>query len=190
MLQGMSMPEDSGAARALEPIDAIERQIISCLSEDGRMPSSVIAERLQISEKTVRRRLKRLTDVHGMKVVPVIDPDRVGLDTCLFIGISVDKHRLLEVAALVRAMPEVRYLALTTGQWDLLAEAFVGSREHMASFLINTIGQLPGVHDADTFNVLRIVKFGYEWEIPQVVRSATPAVSIAHPDRRRPPPRR
>ena len=47
---------------------------------------------------------------------------------------------------------------------------------------------LPGVHDADTFNVLRIVKFGYEWEIPQVVRSATPAVSIAHPDRRRPPP--
>jgi Lrp/AsnC family transcriptional regulator, regulator for asnA, asnC and gidA len=95
-----------------------------------------------------------------------------------------------EVAARVRTMPEVRYLAFTTGPWDLLAEAFVGSREHMADFLIKNIGQLPGVTKTETFNVIQIAKFGYEWEIPHMTKSPPPAVSIAHPQYQVPRPAR
>ncbi|MEN0134546.1 MAG: Lrp/AsnC family transcriptional regulator [Rhodococcus sp. (in: high G+C Gram-positive bacteria)] len=183
------LSSNAGAGAPLEPIDPIDRQIMECLREDGRMSSSMIASRIGVSDKTVRRKLKRMEQVHGLKLVPVIDPDKIGLDTCLFVGISVDKHRLEETAAAVRALPEVRYVAITTGPWDLLIEAFVGSRDHMATFLINTLGHLDGVRDIDTFNVIRIVKFGYEWEVPAVVRGATPRVSIAHPERDRRNPR-
>ena len=63
----------------------------------------------------------------------------------------------------------------------MLAEAFVGSREHMADFLLTTIGKLPGVRNSETFNVLRIAKFGYEWEIPHLQVAPPPTISIAHP---------
>ncbi|MCW2516699.1 MAG: Lrp/AsnC family transcriptional regulator [Mycobacterium sp.] len=166
-----------------EPIDATERAIIDCLREDGRMASSTIARRVGLTEKTVRRRLQLLGEERGLKVVPVVDPDLIGLSTCLYLGIVVDNAKLDDVAQRIRAMPEVRYLAYTTGHWDLLAEAFVGSREHMAEFLLNSIGKLPGVQKSETFNVLRIAKFGYEWEVPRVQTAPHPAVSIAHPTR-------
>lgn len=163
------------------PLDTFDRGIVECLREDGRMSSAKIAERLDISERTVRRRLRSLEQHRGLRVVPVVDPDAVGLSFCMFVRLSVDRERLTEVSAAVAAMPEVRYLAHTTGPWDLLAEAFVGSREHMAEFVLETIGQLPGVRRVDTFDVLRVTKFAYEWEVPRVVASRTPPVSIAHP---------
>lgn len=148
------------------------------------MPSTTIAARLGISDRTVRRRIRELERYRGLKVVPVIDPDSVGLSTCIYVGLSVEREQLNEVAAAIRNMPEVRYLAHTTGPWDLLAEAFVGSREHMADFVLSSIGKLAGVRKSETFNVLRIAKFGYEWDIPQVVASPASAVSIAHPTTR------
>jgi Lrp/AsnC family transcriptional regulator, regulator for asnA, asnC and gidA len=166
-----------------EPIDATDHAIIDCLREDGRMPSSTIARRVGLTEKTVRRRLQQLGQERGLKVVPVVDPDLIGLSTCLYLGIVVENAKIDDVAQCVRAMPEVRYLAYTTGPWDLLAEAFVGSREHMAEFLLTSIGKLPGVRKSETFNVLRIAKFGYEWEIPRLRTAPHPAVSIAHPIR-------
>lgn len=170
-----------GSARPPAPLDRLDREILACLREDGRMSNSEIGRRLHVGEKTVRRRLQRLDEERGLRVVPVIDPDRIGLDTCVYVGMKVQPSRVEEVAERVRAMPEVRYLAFTTGPWDLLAEAFVGSRDHMADLVIGTIGRLDGVVSADSFNVMRIAKFGYEWEVPDTLPHE-PGASIAHPE--------
>ena len=163
-------------------MDDKDRRILACLREDGRMPNTRIAERVGLTERTVRKRLQRLTEEQGLKVLPVVDPDLIGLDTCIYVGFSVERSKLAEVAARVAAMPEVRYLAHVAGPWDLLAEAFLGSREHLADFLLTEIGQLDGVTSTETINVLRIAKFGYEWEVPEVREDRLPRHSIAHPD--------
>lgn len=163
-------------------IDDKDRRILECLREDGRMPNTRIAERVGLTERTVRNRLQRLTEEQGLKVLPVIDPDLIGLDTCIYVGFNVERSRLKEVTAKVAAMPEVRYLAQVSGPWDLLAEAFLGSREHLADFLLQEIGELEGVTSTETINVLRIAKFGYEWEIPESRPDRLPERSIAHPE--------
>ncbi|WP_320669141.1 Lrp/AsnC family transcriptional regulator [Patulibacter defluvii] len=174
----MSTPPDDDPQ---EQLDATDRAILACLREDGRMANSEIARRLGVGEKTIRRRIQRLGDERGLRVVPVVDPDRMGLRTCIYIGLRVELSRVEEVAAAVRALPEVRYLAITTGPWNLLAEAFVGSSEHLADLLISTFGHLDGVTAVESFNVLRIAKFGYEWEAPEPPAERPPGVSIAHP---------
>ncbi len=167
----------------LDELDELDQGLFACLREDGRMQASTIARRLGVTEGTVRRRLQRLQEQRGLKLVPVIDPDLIGLDTCIFVGLKVELSKIEAIVARVRAMPEVRYLAYTTGPWDLLVEAFVGSRDHMAGFLISSIGKLNGVRAAETFNVLEIAKFGYEWDLPQADGMASrPGASIAHPE--------
>ncbi|QAB18689.1 Lrp/AsnC family transcriptional regulator [Leucobacter muris] len=163
-------------------MDEKDRMILACLREDGRMPNTRIAERVGLTERTVRKRLQRLTQDQGLKVLPVIDPDLIGLDTCIYVGFNVERSKLQQVAARVAAMPEVRYLAHVAGPWDLLAEAFLGSREHLADFLLKEIGELEGVTSTETINVLRIAKFGYEWEVPDVTKEHLPEHSIAHPE--------
>ncbi len=68
------MPDDrraapGGAARPPAPLDRLDREILACLREDGRMANSEIARRLGVGEKTIRRRLQRLTDERGRKVI-------------------------------------------------------------------------------------------------------------------------
>lgn len=167
---------------AVRQMDDRDRQILACLREDGRMANTRIAERIGVTERTVRKRLERLTGKQGLRIVPVVDPDLIGLDTCIYVGLKVERTLLRSVAARIAAMPEVRYLAHVSGQWDLLAEAFLGSREHLAEFLLTEIGSLEGVSSVDTINVLRIEKFGYEWEVPDAADLMIPEHSIANPD--------
>jgi Lrp/AsnC family transcriptional regulator for asnA, asnC and gidA len=148
--------------------DATDRAIVECLREDGRMSHADIARRLGAAEATVRRRLQRMQASRMLRVVPVIDPDSVGLLTSLFLGVKIERGEWQEVARAVAALPEVRYVAVTTGNFDLLVEAFVAHREHLATFVLDEIGRLPGVVSTETMTVLRVEKFVYEWEVPEI----------------------
>jgi Lrp/AsnC family transcriptional regulator, regulator for asnA, asnC and gidA len=149
-------------------LDPIDRNILRCLREDGRMPNSEIARRLDVGEATVRRRLQRLVDSHALRVVPVVDPDTVGLRLSVLIGLKVELSRIEEIAAAVAALPEVRYVSLATGPYDLLVEAFMGSREHLAEFLFGPLARVGGIVSSETSTILKVVKFAYEWEIPRL----------------------
>jgi Lrp/AsnC family transcriptional regulator for asnA, asnC and gidA len=149
-------------------LDATDRAIIDCLREDGRMSHADIARRLGAAEATVRRRLNRMQSSGMLRVVPVIDPDSVGLQTSLFLGVRIEGGEWQAVARAVAALPEVRYVAVTTGSFDLLVEAFVAHREHLATFVLDEIARLPGVVSTETMTVLRVEKFVYEWEIPEI----------------------
>ncbi len=184
--RGSIDPEHMGSANGSLRMDDVDRKILECLREDGRMNVATIARRVEVGQNTIKRRIERMEELGGLRVVPVIDPDSVGLDDCIYVGIKVDPNRLDEISRKVRAMPEVRYLALTTGPWDLLAEAFVGSRKHMADFLLRSVGELPGITSTESFSVLKIAKFGYEWEVPDYYQSIEEQVdddeaSNAHP---------
>ena len=176
--QGRGAPRRDSSYR----IDELDRRILECLREDGRMAHAEMARRLGVSQNTVLRRINRLEERAGLRIVPVIEPDAVDLNDCVYVGVKVEPGRIEEVADEIRKMAEVRYLAITTGPWDLLVEAFIGSRAHMANFLINSVGTLPGVASTESFSVLRIAKFGYEWEVPDYYYELAPAeVSNAHP---------
>jgi Lrp/AsnC family transcriptional regulator for asnA, asnC and gidA len=132
------------------------------------MSHATIARRLNLAEATVRRRLQRMIAEGKLRLVPVVDPDSVGLETSLFIGVKAEGARLQQVTDRVAALAEVRYVAVTTGRFDLLVEAFVSHREHMAALLLDAIGQIKGVISTETMTVLRVAKFAYEWEVPNV----------------------
>jgi Lrp/AsnC family transcriptional regulator, regulator for asnA, asnC and gidA len=158
-----------------EPLlDDIDREILRCLREDGRMGNSEIARRLAVGEATVRRRLQRMVDSHALRVVPVVDPDTVGLRLSVLIGLKVQLSRIEAIADEIARLPEVRYVALATGPYDLLVEAFMGSREHLAEFLFGPLADIDGVVSSETATILKVVKFAYEWEVPRLPPDATP----------------
>lgn len=165
----------SRAAVTEPPIDAMDRGILACLREDGRMANSEIARRLDVGEATVRRRLQRMVGSHALRVVPVVDPDAVGLHLSVLIGLKVVLSNIEEVARSVARLPEVRYVALATGPYDLLIEAFVGSREHLAEFLFGPLADVDGVVSSETSTILKVMKFAYEWEIPRLPHEQAPS---------------
>ncbi|MBC8504097.1 MAG: Lrp/AsnC family transcriptional regulator [Chloroflexi bacterium] len=144
-------------------LDDIDRAIILHLQYDGRAPYTRIAEDLDITEGSVRRRVKRLVDEGIMQIVAIVEPHELGLSEAGMIGINVQAQRMEEVAEAISKLPEVSYLFQAAGEFDLFAEVFCRNRQHFVSFLNNKLQKIPGVERTQSFLILKMHKLSYRW---------------------------
>lgn len=146
-------------------VDALDRNIIKMLQSNGRLGNSEIARALDTTETTVRKRIARLIDERLMSIVAVPTPEAAGAQLSAIIGISVALPALHEVAAALYTYPEVRYVGMSAGRYDVMVEAFFSDQEHMLDFVTDKLGSLTGITDVETSIILKVIKFSYEWEI-------------------------
>jgi len=142
-------------------LDKIDRDIIEILQRDGRCPYTEIAKQLQISEGTVRKRVARLTESQVIQIVGLIDPGRLGFDAPAIIGVSVDPPQLEAAAKQIATFPEVSYLIMVSGLFDLIVEVLCKDRADLVQFLNKKLHQVPRVNSTQTFLTLQTYKMAY-----------------------------
>jgi Lrp/AsnC family transcriptional regulator, regulator for asnA, asnC and gidA len=152
--------------RGRGPVDEVDREIIRLLQKDGRTSNTDIARALDVTETTIRKRIARLIDEDLVNVVAVPTPRAVGMTVSAIIGISVQLPSLHAVSERLVGYPEVRYVGVATGRYDIIVEAFFNDQEHLLEFVSRKLGALKGVSGAETSLILKVAKFSYEWEIP------------------------
>ena len=143
-------------------IDDTDRAIIALLQQDGRLAYTEIARRLQLAEATVRHRVARLQRRGALQIVAVIAPLKLGLRRVL-IGIRVRGRALASVEQAVRELPEVDYVAVTTGTYDLVLMAACRDEDHIAELVTESLRSVPGVDTLDVVTMLRETKDAYRY---------------------------
>jgi Lrp/AsnC family transcriptional regulator for asnA, asnC and gidA len=153
-------------------MDALDRSIVSFLQKDGRTRFTKIAKALDVTEGTVRNRVAKLLEQKAIQIIGVVDPHRTGHNAPAIIGISVQPPHLEEVAAEIAIMPEVSYLIMVAGEFDLMVEVFCRDRAHLASFVRDRLQKVVGVQRTQTFFILHTYLAGYGAQIipPEDVR--------------------
>lgn len=152
-------------------IDDIDRSIIYFLQYDGRTPYTQIAEELDITETTVRRRVKQLIDDGVIQIVAVVEPRNLGWDEAAWIGIQVKLDQIESVVAQIADLPEVTYLFQAAGEYDLFVEVYCKDREHFVAFLNEKLVKIPGIIRIQSFLILKMHKLSYRWgetEAPRI----------------------
>jgi Lrp/AsnC family transcriptional regulator, regulator for asnA, asnC and gidA len=159
-----SNPDDVGARRnrRADELSDLDKGIIEHLQQDGRRAFTQIAAVLGVSEAAVRARTNRLVERGILQVVGVADPGKLGFQQAL-IGIRCEPGRLLEVADALAALPEVDYVVVTAGRFDILIEAVAEDNEGLLAFLNDTLQPIGGVRETETFTYLRLVKQTYQF---------------------------
>lgn len=156
----------------MENLDQIDRQIITHLQYDGRLAFTDIAANLGLSEGAVRRRVKRLRDAGLLQVVGIVEPHILGWNAAAMIGVTVQPGKIDAVADQVAQFPEVSYLFMASGGFDLFVEVFCRDNTHLVSFLNNKLQIVTGVLRTETFMLLKTYKLSYRWgeaEPPQTI---------------------
>ncbi|ADG74392.1 transcriptional regulator, AsnC family [Cellulomonas flavigena DSM 20109] len=143
-------------------LDAAAKGIIEQLQEDGRRPYATIGKAVGLSEAAVRQRVQRLQESGVIQIVAVTDPLQVGFRRQAMIGIRADGD-LNELAERVAAVPEVDYVVVTAGSFDVLVEVVCEDDEHLLALLNERVRALPGVRSTETFVYLRLHKQLYNW---------------------------
>lgn len=143
-------------------LDETSKAIIEQLQEDGRRPYATIGKAVGLSEAAVRQRVNRLQELGVIQIVAVTDPLQVGFNRSAMVGIEVDGD-LERVADTIAALPEVDYLVITAGSFDILAEIVCADDEALLHIINRRIRALPGVRRTETFMYLTLRKQIYTW---------------------------
>lgn len=150
-------------ARRPADLDEIDRGIIAALREDGRISNREIASLLNVSEGTIRVRIKRLLDDHVIMVTAVEDILAAGYQTTATIGVSVELGQLQPVAEAFAALEEVFWATLTTGTFDFILIVLLRSPDHLLTFIQEKIAPIPGVRRIETAYALKQIKHEAHW---------------------------
>ena len=135
-------------------VDKVDAGIMKMLSENGRMSNSDIARRLEISEATVRQRLKRLIDSGALKISAQIDTKAFPEIFIVIVGIILN---ILpeECIDKISSHPNVLFSFTVTGRYDLIAVYAVTSREMLSDIIENHLHSIHGVSHTETYVVLK-----------------------------------
>lgn len=144
-------------------ISELDKRIIEHLQQDGRRPFTQIAIALGVSEATVRARTNRLVERGILQIVGVTDPLKLGFQQQAMIGVRCEASQLLEAAGVIKDFPEVDYLVVTAGSYDLLVEVVCEDNEALLHFLTEKLRRVAGVRETETFVYLRMLKQVYSW---------------------------
>jgi Lrp/AsnC family transcriptional regulator for asnA, asnC and gidA len=146
-----------------EPVlDDINKRIIELLQQDGRLSYAALATEVGLSEAAVRQRFQRLLDSGVMQIVAVTDPLRLGFARQVMVGLRVEGD-LRPIADALAAVPEIDYVVICAGGYDILAELVCTDDEDLLRLLNDTIRTIPGVRSTETFVYLKLAKQTYTW---------------------------
>ncbi len=143
-------------------LDEVSKRIIEQLQEDGRRPYAAIGKAVGLSEAAVRQRVQRLLEAGVMQIVAVTDPLTVGFPRQAMVGIRVEGD-VDPVAEHLASMPEVDYVVITAGSFDLLVEIVCENDDHLLQTVNKRIRSLPGVRATESFVYLKLRKQTYTW---------------------------
>jgi Lrp/AsnC family transcriptional regulator for asnA, asnC and gidA len=143
-------------------IDETDKAIIEALQADGRMPYTRLGAAVGLSEAAVRQRVQRLTESGVVQIVAVTDPLMLGFNRMAMVGLKVEGD-LRTVAADIAAIPDVSYVVIVSGSFDLLMEVVCEDDDHLLSILNDKVRAIPGIRSTETFTYLRLDKQTFAW---------------------------
>jgi Lrp/AsnC family transcriptional regulator, regulator for asnA, asnC and gidA len=151
----------NGSGQAHIFLDDISKEIIEQLQQDGRRSYASIGQAVGLSEAAVRQRVQRLLDAGAMQIVAVTDPMTLGFRRQTMIGVRCGGE-LEQVADQLAGMPEIDYVVITAGSFDLLIEAVCEDDDQLLE-IIGRVRAIPCVTATETFVYLKLRKQTYSW---------------------------
>lgn len=130
-------------------MDSTDEKILEILKEDGRASFTDIAEKVGVSEGTVRNRVEKLQDSGVIQNFTVNVDEGSGISA--FISINVSTER--EFEKIISDFPDDLEVYELAGDMDMMAKAKRDSSEDIND-VVDSIRAVEGVESTQTYMIL------------------------------------
>ncbi|WP_332818211.1 Lrp/AsnC family transcriptional regulator [Sphingopyxis sp.] len=145
-------------------LDELDHKIIERLGHDARVSNREIGREFNLTEGTIRSRLKRLLDNKVIRVAAVTNANRLRNPILAYLWVEADSAADIEaVAESLARLPEIGFVATTLGRADVLAMTLVENGNELTDFLHQTIDKIPGVRRVRYSLGQNFIKHDYRW---------------------------
>jgi len=140
-------------------LDELDHKIIEAFSRDGRASNRQIALELDVTEGTIRTRVKRLQRRGLIQFTAVRSFKFAGSPNLVMMGIYADQSCVPELANVLAAMPEIGCVVVLLGRYNLMAMGLFTTLEQVDDLINTRIRYLPGVKHVETSIAIHNVKY-------------------------------
>jgi DNA-binding Lrp family transcriptional regulator len=148
-------------------MDALDREILVALQQDGSQTNAHLAEALGLSASATHERVRRLERdglVRGYHAD--VAPGGLGVGLQAFVTAELNAHNRDFIEGFekgVLSLPEARACYHVTGRFDYLLHVAVRDLAHLGRLIKIDIAAIPGVAKLETLLVLTEVKADAGW---------------------------
>ena len=141
-------------------LDDLDYKILEKLIKDGRKSFTDIADELNVSVGTIRNRFNVFVENELLTIIGRVNSDKIGFHTYAQILIKVRPvDKVTQVADNIANLPEVSFLAMTTGAYDLEVNVMCRDNEHLVQLMTNHITKMDGIFESATNIYFKVYKY-------------------------------
>lgn len=118
-------------------LDSLDRKIIELIQNDARVPFLEVAKACGVSGAAIHQRIQKLNGAGVLRGSQfIIDPEKIGYDTCAFVGLYLKSpDKMQKVLTALQKMPEIVECHQTSGQYDLFVKIYAYNNRHLISII-------------------------------------------------------
>lgn len=145
-------------------IDDTNIDIIRELKQ-GKKSFKKIADKLNITENTVRARVNKLQDEGVLEICGLVDPVKIPGHRTVIIGIKLSEMNLVEKGEEISKLKGVISVSVVTGRYDLLVFVLFKKGFGLLEFYTEEMSKVAGVRSVETFVVYK----SYKLKVPYIL---------------------
>jgi Lrp/AsnC family transcriptional regulator for asnA, asnC and gidA len=132
-------------------LDKLDRQILQLIAQDARIPFLEVARICSVSGAAIHQRIQKLTAMGVLQGSQfIIDPEKIGYETCAFIGLNLKNPENFDaVVDRLREIPEVVECHYTTGNFDMFIKIYALNNHHLLDIIHDKLQPL-GLASSET----------------------------------------
>ncbi len=145
-------------------IDDTNIDIIRELKQ-GKKSFKRIADKLSITENTVRSRVNKLQEENVLEICGLVDPGKIPGHRVVIIGIKLSGMNLVEKGREISKLKGVVSVSVVTGRYDLLVNVLFKKGFGLLEFYTEEMSKIEGVGSVETFVVYK----SYNLKVPYIL---------------------
>jgi len=142
-------------------IDDINIKIIRELKQ-GRKSFKKIADKLRITENTVRTRVNKLMDAQVLDICGLVDPSSLPDHQAVLIGIKLSNMNIVEKGEELSKLKGVISANVVTGRYDVILMVLFKKNFGLLEFYTEGISTVKGINFVETFVIYK----SYNLKVP------------------------
>ena len=132
--------------------------------KDGKKSFNKIADKLNITENTVRTRVTNLQKEGVLEICGLVDPATLPDHRVVIIGIKLTEMNLVEKGEEISKLKGVISVTVVTGRYDLIILVLFNKGFELLEFYTEEISKVSGINSVETFVVYK----SYNLKVPYV----------------------
>ena len=131
----------------LMSLDETNKKILNILQRDDKISYQEMSDKLKMAASTIHNRVKHMENEGIIKrYSAVVDPYKVGFNSIALIGLSVDIHKMNEIAEKLSSFDEIHMVAVASGDHDIIIQMLSRDDKALWKFINKNIKTIDGVN--------------------------------------------